>query len=116
VHVKFTDEDIRRQAVRLGLIDEGAPVPNHLRSRVVATLIQDARDDELREQPEPRLAREIVIQSGGTILIDGEPFPWLVAREAIDIHVDPDDISTVRMTLMAEQVQILRPEPRPESE
>jgi hypothetical protein len=70
---------------------------------------------ERQQAPEPQLAQEIVIH-GSSILIDGEPFPWLVAARPMDISLNPEGVSTVRLTLMASAVQIVRPEPRPESE
>ncbi|MGW2997282.1 hypothetical protein ACWDA9_38250, partial [Streptomyces sp. NPDC001193] len=65
--------------------------------------------------PAPPPAGEIVIH-GSSILIDGEHFPWLVAAQPMDIGLNPDGVSTVRLTLMAASVQVIRPEPRPESE
>jgi hypothetical protein len=116
MQVRFTDSDIRAKAVELKLIEPGREVPSHLRSRIVAILLQEAAGHTRRPAPEPQLATEIVIQPGGVILIDGEPFPWLVAQEAMDIRLDPEGFSTVRMTLLANAVQILTPEPRDESE
>ena len=115
--ISYTDQQIREKAVHLGLIPDGADLPRHLRGKVVAAMAYgDAA--ERQKAPEPQLAREIVIQPGGSILIDGEPFPWIVAAEHMDIHLDPapDGLSTVRLTLMASAVQVIRPEPRPESE
>lgn len=112
--ISYTDEQIRGKAVALGLIKDGADLPRQLRGRVVAAL---AHGDvaERQRTPEPQLAREIVIH-GSSILIDGEPFPWLVAAQPMDIGLNPDGVSTVRLTLMADTVQVIRPEPRQESE
>lgn len=115
MHVRFTEDEIQAKAVELGLVAEGAPVPRSKRSRVLAVMLQHAENTE-RPATEPRIAKEIVVQPDGVILVDGEVFPWLVAREPMDIRVSPDSVSTVRLTLMAEAVQILRPEPREESE
>lgn len=113
--ISYTDQQIHDKAVSLGLIQDGADLPRHLRGRVVAAMA--AGDAAGRRPPvEPQLAQEIVIQPGGAILVDGEPFPWLVAGEPMTISLDPDGISTVRLTLLASAVQIVRPEPRPESE
>lgn len=117
MNVQISDDDITAKAVHLGLIREGEPLPRHQRSRVVAALLREAASaDPKQAAREPELATEIVIQPGGVILINGEPFPWLVARQAMEIGLDPDDISTVRLTLMAKSVQILKHEPPEESE
>jgi len=117
MQVKFTDDDVRAEAERLGLIESGAELPRHLRSRVVAALVQqESQAKSPGPVTEPELAKEIVVQPDGVILVDGEPFPWLVAREPMDIRVSPDAVSTVRLTLMTEAVQILKSEPQAESE
>lgn len=117
MHVKFPELDIRAKAVELGLIDDGAELPRSLRGKVVAVLLQEAANASPRTaEREPQLAKEIVVQPGGAILVDGEPFPWLVAKQAMEIGLNPDGVSTVRFTLLAEAVQIIKPEPRPESE
>jgi hypothetical protein len=117
MQVQFTDADIQAKAVDLGVIEPGAELPRHQRSKVVAVLLQQAAQAQPRAgTAEPRLAKEIVVQPGGDILVDGEPFPWVVAREPMDIRVSPDGVSTVRLTLMASAVQIIKPEPRQESE
>ncbi|MFF5778175.1 hypothetical protein ACFY7Y_14640 [Streptomyces virginiae] len=113
--INYSDQQIRDKAVSLGLIQDGSDLPRQLRGRVVAAM---AYGDAVERQqaPEPQLAQEIVIQPGGAILIDGDPFPWLVAAQPMDIGLNPDGVSTVRLTLMAAAVQVIRPEPRPESE
>lgn len=113
--ISYTDQQIHDKAVSLGLVHDGADLPRHLRGKVVAAMAYgDAAEQQ--QAPEPQLAQEIAIQPGGTILIDGEPFPWLVAGQPMDICLNPDGVSTVRLTLMAATVQVIRPEPRPESE
>jgi hypothetical protein len=112
MQITHTDEEIHAKAVQLGLIQDGDELPRAMRGKVLAAL--------LREQPkaapaaEPALAAEIVVQPGGQILVDGEPFPWLVAKQPMEIGLDPDGISTVRMTLLAKAVQIIKPEPKEE--
>ncbi|MFD5676110.1 hypothetical protein [Streptomyces sp. NPDC127040] len=113
--LSYTDQQIREQAVFLGLIENGAELPRHLRGKVVATMVQ-TKATERAAPTEPQLAQTIVIQPGGTVLVDGEPFPWLITRQPMEILLDPDGTSTVRLTLMAAAVQIVQPEPRPESE
>jgi hypothetical protein len=117
MQVQFTEFDIRAKAVELGLIQDGDVLPRHQRSKVVAVLLQEAANASPKKaEPEPQLAKEIVIQPGGAILVDGEPFPWLVAKQPMEIGLDPDGTSTVRLTLLTGAVQIIKPEPRQESE
>lgn len=114
---QFTELDIRAKAVQLGLIRDGDELPRDQRSKVVAVLLDEAANASPRRTgPEPQLAKEIVIQPGGAIIVDGEPFPWLVSTQPMEIGLDPDGVSTVRFTLLAQAVQIIKPEPRPESE
>lgn len=112
MHIHYTDDDIAAKAVQLGLIEQGEPLPRHLRGRVVASMLQEQAPTEAAADPE--IADEIVIQPSGVILVDGAPFPWLVAKEPIDVRVDPEGVSTVRMTLFANTVQIVKSEPRKE--
>lgn len=117
MQVKFNDDDIRAKAVELGLIEDGDTLPRDMRSRVAAVLLQEAAQAAPRQAAcEPQLAKEVVIQPDGVILVDGEQFPWLVTRDPMDVRLDPEGVSTVRLTLMASTVQIIKPEPRPESE
>jgi hypothetical protein len=114
MHIRYTDADIAAKAVQLGLIHDGEELPRQMRGRVVAALLKDHVPRDPAEQAEPQAAREIVVQPGGAILVDGEPFPWLVAKQAMEIALNPDGLSTVRLTLIAEAVQIIKPEPREE--
>jgi hypothetical protein len=117
VHVKFSDDDLCRKAVHLGLIKDGEDLPRHLRSRAAAALVQETNSGTTgKEHARPQLAREITIQPGGAVLVDGEPFPWLIAKQPMEINLNPDGVSTVRMTLLADRIQVLKPEPRTESE
>ncbi|MGW1134426.1 hypothetical protein [Streptomyces griseoluteus] len=113
MRLTYTDADIAAKAVHLGLISDGEPLPNRLRGKVVAALLQDQAAPASADA-EPQLADEIVIQPNGVILVNGEPFPWLVAKEPVDVRVDPEGVSTVRMTLLTSAVQIIKPEPREE--
>lgn len=113
--ISYTDQQIHDKAVFLGLIEDGAELPRHLRGKVVSAMVH-AETAERAAPAEPQLAQQIVIQPGGSVLIDGQPFPWLIARQPMEISLDPDGTSTVRLTLMAAAVQIVRPEPRHESE
>ncbi|MEU3528819.1 hypothetical protein AB0E62_34060 [Streptomyces sp. NPDC038707] len=111
MRLTYTDADIAAKAVQLGLISDGEPLPPALRSKVVAALLQE-QTAPAAAAAEPQLAQEIVVQPNGVILIDGEPFPWLVAKDAMDVRLNPDGVSTIRMTLLAGAVQIIKPEPR----
>jgi hypothetical protein len=112
MHIQYTDADIAAKAAQLGLIKEGEPLPRQLRGRVVAAMLQEQAPAE--DATDPEIADEIVIQPSGVILVDGARFPWLVAKEPIDVRVDPEGVSTVRMTLFANSVQIIKSEPREE--
>lgn len=110
--LQFTDAEINAKAVQLGVIAEGAAVPNRHRSKVVAALVEERRVAARAEkQAEPVCAKEIVVEPGGAILVDGEPFPWLIARQPMEIGLNPEGVSTVRLTLLAEAVQVLKPKP-----
>jgi hypothetical protein len=111
MRLTFTEADVAAKAVQLGLIKDGESLPRELRGKVVAALL---REEAAPAAVQPQLAKEIVIQPSGVILVDGEPFPWLVAQEPVDVRLDPDGISSVRMTLLANAVQIIKPEPREE--
>lgn len=114
MHVTYTENDIAAKAVQLGLIEDGEELPRQMRGRVVAALLQEQTSSAPGAQPDPQVAKEIVVQPGGAILVDGEPFPWLVAKQPMEIALNPDGLSTVRLTLIAEAVQIIKPEPREE--
>jgi hypothetical protein len=114
VPIQISDDAVQARAVQLGLIQQGEILPRHLRSRVIAAMADS--DSHPVGLSEPRLAREVVIQPGGTVLVDGEPFPWLVGRQPMEITLQHDGVSSVRLTLLAAGVQIVPPEPRTESE
>jgi hypothetical protein len=117
MHIQFTDQQIHDKAVELQLIYPSQELPRNLRSSVVSALIQqEAQGGRPAGGGEPQLAKEIVIQPGGVILVDGEPFPWIVTNEPMQINLATDGPSTVRLTLASDAVQIIKPEPREESE
>jgi hypothetical protein len=110
---QFTDDEVQTKAEQLGLVQPGQPVPTAVYSKVKAAIVEDRRADAHREAPaaQPQMAESIVVQPGGAILVDGKPFPWLVASEdmAITLSPEPNGISSVRLTLLADSVQILPP-------
>lgn len=114
---QFTSAELQAKAVQLGVIAPGGFLPNRERSKVVAALIEERRAEARQEKAaEPVCAKEIVVQPGGAVLVDGEPFPWLIAKQPMEIGLNPGGISTVRLTLLAEAVQILKPQHNPENE
>ncbi|MGW7247696.1 hypothetical protein [Streptomyces decoyicus] len=112
---QFTDAEVHAKAVQLGVISEDQDLPRHERSRVVAVLMQQRQAAAVPEQPAApaRAASSIVIQPDGRIDVDGKPLPWLVAREPIEVHLAPEagGVSTVRLTLLTDSVQIIKPDP-----
>jgi len=103
--LQFTDEQVHAQAVHLGLIGEDDALPRHLRSKVVASLAaQQQRPASAEQVP---LARQITVQPGGDILIDGKPFPWIVQADQMSVALEPDGSGSVRLTIPAENIQIL---------
>jgi hypothetical protein len=107
----FDDVELAAKAVQLGLVQEGEALPRAMRSRVAAALLEERRADGRPEKSaEPVCAKEITVR-GTEITVDGRPFPWLVARAPMDIGLAPDGSGTVRLTLLAESVQVLKPQP-----
>ncbi|WP_406157781.1 hypothetical protein [Streptomyces canus] len=106
---QFTDSELRAKAVQLGVISEGDELPRNQRSRVAAALLEERRTAEQTKAPaDPVCVKEIAVR-GSEITVDGKPFPWLVARDPMDISLAPDGSGTVRLTLLAESVQVLKP-------
>lgn len=106
MRLTITDQDIQRKAVELGLVQEGAPVPPQVRSRVAAALFQEQAP---RPAEAPPVAEAIVIQPGGAIEIDGRPFPWTIQAEQMAVTLDPFGAGTVRLTIPARNIQIIEP-------
>ena len=111
--LQFSDGQIQEKAVQLGVVSPGMPVPPRLRSRVVAALAAETARPA-KGTPVP-VAREIVVQPGGSIDIDGRPFPWVVQADQIEVTLGPDGAGLVRLTIPAHNIQITKPadeEPR----
>lgn len=108
---QFPDAELQAKAEQLGVVGAGEPIPKAMLNKVKAALIEERRATARQEKAvaEPQLAKSIVVEPGGAILVDGEPLPWLVAKQPMDIGLNPDGVSTVRLTLLAESVQILKP-------
>ncbi|MGK5729727.1 hypothetical protein [Streptomyces sp. URMC 124] len=104
--LSFTDEQITAKAVQLGLITDGEDLPRHLRGRVVAALHTERPRSTAVPPP---VAERIVIQPGGSVEVDGRPFPWLVQADLIEVTLQPDGAGMVRLTLPARSIQILKP-------
>ncbi|WP_432137655.1 hypothetical protein [Streptomyces sp. bgisy154] len=107
MQVQFPEAQIRAKAVEIGLIGEGEDLPRSLRSRVVAALIQEAAP-RFREGSAP-VADTVRVQPGGSIDIDGKPFPWMVQADRIEVALEPDGSGLVRLTLPARNIQITQP-------
>lgn len=115
---QFPEAELQAKAVELGLVAEGQDVPNAVMGKVKAAIVEDRRTAKRQDQPaaKAKCAKEIVVQPGGAVLIDGVPFPWLIAKVPMEIGLHPEGISTVRMTLLAEAVQVIKPEPNTSKE
>lgn len=111
--LSFTDEEIRAQAIRLGLIEDGHALPRNLRSRAVAALAAEQRRPATKA--DATIAQSIVIEPGGDVTVDGKPFPWVLQAEQMDVTLSPDGAGMVRLTLPALNIQIRKPA-TPESE
>lgn len=107
--ISYTDQQIRDQAEHLGLVQPGDDLPRHLRSKVVASLVADRTAAEAAESSPAVLAGQITIQPGGDIRIDGVSFPWLIARDRMEVVLNPDGVSTVRLTILADTVRVIDP-------
>jgi hypothetical protein len=113
VPLSFADDEIRAEAVRLGLIAEGEELPRRLRSRAVAALTAERRRPST--PAEVPIAQRIVIQPGGDITVDDKLFPWVVQAEQMAVTLNPDGTGLVTLTMPALNIQILKPA-TPESE
>lgn len=109
MQVQFTDEQITAKAVQLGVIESGERLPRNLRSRVVATLIQE-QAPRFSDSAAPPLAGSIRVQPRGSIEVDGLPFPWLVQADRIEVVLEPDGSGMVRLTLPARSIEIVKPD------
>jgi hypothetical protein len=110
---QFTDAELAAKAVQLGVIEKGATLPRSSRSRVAAALVEERRATTQPDKPaEPVCAKEISVR-GSEITVDGKPFPWLIARAPMEIGLAPDGSGTVRLTLLAEAIQVLKADPDP---
>lgn len=106
---QFTDSELHDKAVQLGVITDDEDLPRTQRSRVAAALIEERRASTAPGKPaEPVCAKDITVR-GSEITVDGQPFPWLVAKAPMEIGLAPNGSGTVRLTLLAECVQVLKP-------
>lgn len=77
------------------------------RARAFAEAFVADRDRELEI---PRLAKVLHLERQGKtwkLTVDGEPFPYFLARQPIVTTTDPDGIGVVMLPLMAERVEIV---------
>lgn len=103
--LKYSDEQIRAEAVRLGLVGEGEPISPAVRSRAASALMAQ-RQLALPATRGPRLAKVFTVRPGRGPLVDGKPFPWLVTDDPMAVEVRPDGSGFVRLTIPAELVRI----------
>ncbi|WP_262702051.1 MULTISPECIES: hypothetical protein [Streptomyces] len=115
--LQFTDAEIQTKAEQLGLVRPGQPIPTAaMASTVKAALVEERRASARAEKADKaQLAKSIVVQPNGAILVDGEPFPWLISQDPMEIDLRHDGSGSVRLTLLVENVQIIKPEPTPDS-
>lgn len=50
----------------------------------------------------PKLARTVEVVADGGVLIDGESFPWYVARQPVSSELDPDGAIVVYLPIMVD--------------
>ncbi|KAF0649208.1 MULTISPECIES: hypothetical protein [Streptomyces] len=109
MRLTVTDADVARKARELGLLKEGEVLPAHLRSRVVAALLQE-QTPRVRAAADVPLAQSIRVQPGTGVEIDGRPFPWLIQAETIEVVLDPSGSGLVRLTIPTQSVEITKSE------
>ncbi|WP_045562979.1 hypothetical protein [Streptomyces sp. FxanaA7] len=109
MQVQFTDDQIATKATDLGLIQAGEELPRNLRSKVLASLIQESAP-RFQESEAPPVADSIRVQPRGCIDVDGRPFPWLVQADRIEVVLEPDGSGMVRLTLPARSIEIVKPD------
>lgn len=102
--LKYTDEQIAHEAVRLGLASTEAMSPA-VRSKVVASLVAQARGAVAAARG-AQIAKVITVRPGRGPLVDGRPFPWAVTDDAVSVEVRADGSGFVRLTLPADLVRI----------
>ncbi|MDX2528058.1 hypothetical protein [Streptomyces europaeiscabiei] len=107
--VQFPEPEIRAKAIELGLIKDGDELPRSMRSRLIAALIQE-QAPRFSESEAPPLADSIRVQPRGAIEVDGQPFPWLVQADRIEVVLEPDGSGMVRLTLPARSIEIVKPD------
>lgn len=107
--LSFSDEQVHAEAVRLGLIEAGADLPRHLRSKAAASLANQASPSQA-PAPAAAVARSITVRPGSGVDVDGRPFPWIVQAEHIEVTLAPDGSGLVRLTIPTKSVTITAPE------
>lgn len=55
----------------------------------------------------PRLIQVIRTGTLARVLVDGVELPYSIARDSVLVPVCPDDVPTVRLTLMADRVDVV---------
>lgn len=60
----------------------------------------------------PRIAKLIEVEQSrttpsGCIVIDGEPFPFMLSEDGVDTQVRHGEMPSVTVTILAEEVRVL---------
>lgn len=106
-----SDADVQVKAEELGVVQSGETLPRNQRSKVVAALLQDARLGARRARPSPAtVAQSITVRTGESVEVDGQPFPWVIQSDAIEVTLNPSGEGLVRLTIPTKSVQIIKPE------
>lgn len=108
MRLTISDSDIQAKALELGLIQPGEPVPANVRSRIVAALL--AEQAPRAAAADVPVAKNISVQPGASVMVDGNPFPWVVQADAIEVTIAPDGSGLVRLTIPTLSVEITKSE------
>jgi hypothetical protein len=62
--------------------------------------------DQENVPTKPKLAKEIRVERGRRLVVDGEEFPWFLTEDGVSTEVKQGKPPTVTITLLAETVFI----------
>ena len=100
--LSFTDDEIKAEAVRLGLITNADDLPRHLRSQVVASLAARTTTDTADSPGAAVPGGELTVTADGDVLLDGRPFPLPVTTDPIEVTARHGGRTTVRLTVVVD--------------
>lgn len=101
----FTNEQVYAEGARLGLVADGEPLSDRLRSQAAASLARQGRDGTSGPGG-PQIAKSVTVRPGRGPLVDGRPFPWAVTDDPVHVEVRADGTGFVRLTIPADLVRI----------